>query len=124
MMGYRTPNIDRLANEGAIFTDYYGQQSYGRPRRVHHGSEPHAYRPSKVGLPGAKEGLSEKDPTLAELLKPLGYMTGQFGRTISATVMNFYRPCMASMSSSVTFITSMPRTSRSTPSIPRTPSSN
>jgi len=81
MMGYRTPNIDRVAREGAIFTDLYAQQSCtaGRASFVTGQS---AFRTGllKVGLPGAKEGLSEKDPTLAELLKPQGYATGQFGK--------------------------------------------
>jgi arylsulfatase A-like enzyme len=81
MMGYRTPNIDRIAREGAIFTDLYAQQSCtaGRASFVTGQS---AFRTGllKVGLPGAKEGLSEKDPTLAELLKPQGYATGQFGK--------------------------------------------
>ena len=81
MMGYRTPNIDRIANEGAIFTDYYGQQSCTAGRAAFiTGQSPMRTGLLKVGLPGAKEGLSDKDPTLAELLKPLGYMTGQFGK--------------------------------------------
>ena len=81
MMGYRTPNIDRIANEGAIFTDYYGQQSCTAGRAAFiTGQSPMRTGLLKVGLPGAKEGLSEKDPTLAELLKPQGYVTGQFGK--------------------------------------------
>ena len=81
MMGYRTPNIDRIANEGAIFTDYYGQQSCTAGRAAFiTGQSPMRTGLLKVGLPGAKEGLSEKDPTLAELLKPQGYTTGQFGK--------------------------------------------
>src|SRR5215813_7589041 len=80
-MRYRTPNIDRLANEGAIFTDYYGQQSCTAGRAAFiTGQSPMRTGLLKVGLPGAKEGLSEKDPTLADLLKPLGYVTGQFGK--------------------------------------------
>jgi arylsulfatase len=80
-MGYRTPNIDRIANEGAIFTDYYGQQSCTAGRAAFiTGQSPLRTGLLKVGLPGAKEGLSEKDPTLAELLKPQGYVTGQFGK--------------------------------------------
>jgi len=80
-MGYRTPNIDRIANEGAIFTDYYGQQSCTAGRAAFiTGQSPMRTGLLKVGLPGAKEGLSEKDPTLADLLKPLGYVTGQFGK--------------------------------------------
>ena len=81
MMGYLTPNIDRIANEGAIFTDYYGQQSCTAGRAAFiTGQSPMRTGLLKVGLPGAKEGLSEKDPTLADLVKPLGYMTGQFGK--------------------------------------------
>ena len=81
MMGYRTPNIDRIANEGAIFTDYYGQQSCTAGRAAFiTGQSPMRTGLLKVGLPGAKEGLSSKDPTLADLLKPLGYMTAQFGK--------------------------------------------
>ncbi len=81
MMGYRTPNIDRIANEGAIFTDYYGQQSCTAGRAAFiTGQSPMRTGLLKVGLPGAKEGLSDKDPTLAELLKPQGYVTGQFGK--------------------------------------------
>jgi arylsulfatase A-like enzyme len=81
MMGYRTPNIDRIANEGAIFTDYYGQQSCTAGRAAFiTGQSPMRTGLLKVGLPGAKEGLSDKDPTLADLLKPHGYVTGQFGK--------------------------------------------
>ena len=81
MMGYRTPNIDRIANEGAIFTDHYAQQSCTAGRAAFITGQS-CFRTGllKVGLPGAKEGLSEKDPTLAELLKPQGYATGQFGK--------------------------------------------
>ena len=80
-MGYRTPNIDRIANEGAIFTDYYGQQSCTAGRAAFiTGQSPLRTGLLKVGLPGAKEGLSQKDPTIAELLKPQGYATGQFGK--------------------------------------------
>jgi arylsulfatase A-like enzyme len=81
MMGYRTPNIDRIASEGAVFTDYYGQQSCTAGRSAFiTGQSPLRTGLLKVGLPGAKEGLSEKDPTIAELLKPQGYATGQFGK--------------------------------------------
>ncbi len=81
MMGYRTPNIDRIANEGAIFTDYYGQQSCTAGRAAFiTGQSPMRTGLLKVGLPAAKEGLSAKDPTIAELLKPQGYATGQFGK--------------------------------------------
>ena len=81
MMGYRTPNIDSIANNGAIFTDYYAQQSCTAGRSTFiTGQSPVRTGLTKVGLPGAKEGLSDKDPTLAELLKPLGYVSGQFGK--------------------------------------------
>jgi hypothetical protein len=80
MMGYRTPNIDRIAREGAIFTDCYAQQSCTAGRAAFiTGQSPFRTGLLKVGLPGAKEGLSDKDPTLAELLRPLGYVCGQFG---------------------------------------------
>ena len=81
MVGYRTPNIDRVAKEGMIFTDYYSEQSCtaGRSSFIL-GQSVFRTGLSKVGLPGAKEGISEKDPTIAELLKPLGYATGQFGK--------------------------------------------
>ena len=81
MMGYKTPNIDRLAKEGALFTDFYGQQSCTAGRAAFiTGQSPIRTGLTKVGLPGAKEGLNKADPTIANLLKPLGYMTGQFGK--------------------------------------------
>lgn len=81
MMGYRTPSIDRIAREGAIFTDYYGQQSCTAGRAAFiTGQSPIRTGLLKVGLPGAPEGLSEKDPTIADLLKGQGYVTGQFGK--------------------------------------------
>ncbi|MGB8478483.1 MAG: arylsulfatase [Acidobacteriaceae bacterium] len=81
MMGYRTPNIDRVANEGVAFTDYYGQQSCtaGRASFIT-GQNPIRTGMTKVGMPGATVGLQKEDPTIAELLKPLGYATGQFGK--------------------------------------------
>ncbi len=81
LMGYRTPNIDRLANEGASFTDYYGQQSCTAGRAAFiTGQNPARTGLTKVGMPGSPIGLSAEDPTIAELLKPLGYVTGQFGK--------------------------------------------
>ena len=81
MMGYRTPNIDHIAKKGGLFTDYYAQQSCTAGRAAFiTGQSPIRTGLLKVGLPSAKEGLSDKDPTLAELLKPQGYMTGQFGK--------------------------------------------
>ena len=81
MVGYTTPNIDRIANEGMIFTDYYAEQSCtaGRSSFIL-GQSVFRTGLSKVGLPGAKEGISSLDPTIAELLKPMGYATGQFGK--------------------------------------------
>jgi arylsulfatase A-like enzyme len=81
MMGYRTPNIDRIAEEGLNFTDYYGQQSCTAGRAAFiTGQNPLRTGLTKVGMPGATLGLQADDPTIAELLKPLGYMTGQFGK--------------------------------------------
>jgi arylsulfatase A-like enzyme len=80
-MGYRTPNIDRVANEGVAFTDYYGQQSCTAGRAAFiTGQNPIRTGLTKVGMPGADIGLQAEDPTIAELLKPLGYVTGQFGK--------------------------------------------
>src|SRR5271156_2149711 len=81
MMGYRTPNIDRVAKEGVTFTDYYGQQSCTAGRAAFiTGQNPLRTGLTKVGMPGATVGLQPADPTIAELLKPLGYATGQFGK--------------------------------------------
>ena len=81
LMGYQTPNIDRIANEGAMFTDYYGEQSCTAGRSAFiTGQSPFRVGLTKVGMPGAKQGISDKDPTIAELLKPLGYTSGQFGK--------------------------------------------
>ncbi len=80
-MGYHTPNIDRIANEGMLFTDYYGEQSCTAGRSAFiTGQHPIRTGLTKVGIPGAEIGLQPEDPTLAELLKPLGYMNGQFGK--------------------------------------------
>jgi len=81
IMGYRTPNIDRLAKEGALFTDWYGQQSCTAGRAAFiTGQSPIRTGLTKVGLPGAPEGMKKEDPTIATLLKAQGYMTGQFGK--------------------------------------------
>jgi arylsulfatase A-like enzyme len=81
MMGGRTPNIDRIANEGAKFTDYYAQQSCTAGRAAFiTGQTPLRTGLLMVGLPAAKQGLQDKDPTIAELLKPLGYATAQIGK--------------------------------------------
>jgi len=81
MMGYTTPNIDRLANEGMTFTDCYGEQSCTAGRAAFiMGQSVFRTGLSKVGMPGADVGIRPEDPTIAELLKPLGYATGQFGK--------------------------------------------
>jgi arylsulfatase len=81
LMGFRTPNIDRIAREGMIFTDYYGEQSCTAGRAAFiTGQSVFRTGNSKVGLPGARQGLQKEDPTIADLLKPLGYATGQFGK--------------------------------------------
>ena len=81
MMGYKTPNIDRIAKEGALFTDFYGQQSCTAGRACFiTGQSGFRTGMLKVGLPGAKEGLQARDVTLAQLLKAQGYNTAQFGK--------------------------------------------
>ena len=81
MMGYRTPNIDRIASEGVRFTDYYAEQSCTAGRAAFiTGQMPVRTGLTKVGIPGADLGLQKEDPTLATLLKPMGYATGQFGK--------------------------------------------
>ena len=81
IMGYQTPNIDRIAKEGVVFTDWYGQQSCTAGRAAFiTGQSPMRTGLTKVGLPGAPEGMKVEDPTIAVLLKDQGYMTGQFGK--------------------------------------------
>jgi arylsulfatase A-like enzyme len=81
LVGYQTPNIDRVAKEGMIFTDYYGEQSCTAGRSSYiTGQSVFRTGLSKVGLPGAELGLREEDPTIAGLLKEYGYATGQFGK--------------------------------------------
>ncbi|HIP80679.1 MAG TPA: arylsulfatase, partial [Kiloniellaceae bacterium] len=81
VVGYRTPNIDRIATEGMMFTDYYGEQSCtaGRSSFIT-GQSVYRTGLSKVGLPGAELGMRTEDPTIAGLLKAQGYATGQFGK--------------------------------------------
>jgi arylsulfatase A-like enzyme len=80
-LAYRTPNIDRVANEGVIFTDYYAEQSCTAGRSAFiTGQSVFRTGLSKVGLPGADLGLRKEDVTIAELLKGQGYATGQFGK--------------------------------------------
>jgi arylsulfatase A-like enzyme len=81
MMGYKTPNIDRIAREGVAFTDYYAQQSCTAGRAAFiSGSVPVRSGMTKVGMPGAKEGWQKTDVTMATILKSQGYTTGQFGK--------------------------------------------
>ena len=81
MMGYKTPNIDRIAQEGVFFTDYYGQQSCTAGRAAFiNGSVPVRTGMTKVGIPGAPEGWQKTDVTMATVMKSLGYATGQFGK--------------------------------------------
>jgi len=81
LMGYRTPNLDRIAREGALFTDFYGQQSCTAGRAAFiTGQSPIRTGLTKVGLPGATLGLSDKDPSVGDFMKDLGYATGQFGK--------------------------------------------
>ncbi|AGH81339.1 arylsulfatase [Psychromonas sp. CNPT3] len=81
MMGYSTPNIDSIANDGVKFTNFYAQQSSTAGRSAFiTGQMPKRTGLSKVGMPGAAQGISEKDPTMATMLKELGYATGQFGK--------------------------------------------
>ena len=89
IMGYRTPNIDRIAKEGMMFTDYYAEQSCtaGRSSFIT-GQCTLRTGLSKVGIPGATVGLQARDATIAELLKPLGYATGQFGKKVSFSCRN------------------------------------
>lgn len=81
MMGYKTPNIDRIANEGAVFTDWYGQQSCTAGRAAFIlGQHPFRSGLLTIGMPGDSHGIQSSQPTIADLLKPQGYATGQFGK--------------------------------------------
>ena len=81
MMGYQTPNIDRIAKEGAMFTDWYAQQSCTAGRAAFIlGQHPFRTGLLTIGMPGSEQGIKDNQPTIAELLKPLGYTSGQFGK--------------------------------------------
>ena len=118
MMGYSTPNIDRIADEGMLFTDSYGEQSCtaGRSSFIT-GQSVYRTGMSKVGMPGVDIGLQKEDPTIAELLKPMGYATGQFGKNHLGDLNKFLPTAHGSTSSSATCITSTPRRSRRTRTI-------
>ena len=121
-MGYRTPNIDRVANEGVAFTDYYAQQSCTAGRAAFiTGQNPIRTGLTKVGAPGADVGLHAEDPTIAELLKPLVTPPASSARTIWGTRTSSCRPCMVSTNSSATFTTLTPRKSRRLPDYPKNP---
>jgi arylsulfatase len=118
LMGYKTPNIDRIAREGMMFTDYYAEQSCtaGRSSFIT-GQATLRTGLSKVGLPAATVGLQARDATTAELLKPLGYATGQFGKNHLGD-RNGYLPTVHGFDEFYgNFITSMPRRTRRTGSI-------
>ncbi len=125
VMGYRTPNIDRIAKEGAMFTDFYGQQSCTAGRAAFiTGQSPIRTGLTKVGMPGATLGLSVRgSDASAQFMKNSATRRGSSARTISATATSICRRCTASMNSSATCITSTPRKSRSTRTIRRTRSS-
>ena len=106
MMGYRTPNIDRVANEGVTFTDYYGQQSCTAGRAAFIcGQNPLRTGLTKVGMPGATLGLQAEDPTIAECSSHSVMPPVSSARTISATAMNICQPCTDSTNSSAISIT-------------------
>jgi len=121
MMGYKTPNIDRIANDGILFTDAYGQNSCtaGRASFVT-GQSPFRTGLLKVGLPGAKEGLSSKDITVAEVLKNMGYATGQFGKNHWVTLMSIYPQITVLTNFLVTYTTLMPKKNPKTKTIQKT----
>ena len=120
LMGYQTPNIDRLAKEGMMFTDSYGEQSCtaGRSSFIT-GQSVYRTGLSKVGIPGAPIGMTEKIVTIAARSRTRATRPASSARTISAISTSCCRPTTASTSSSATSITSTPRKSRRWPTIPR-----
>ena len=112
MMG-RTPNIDSIAKEGMLFTDHYGQPSCTAGRAAFiMGQLPVRTGMTTIGIPGSTRGIQKEDPTLAEVLKSVGYATASSARTIWATATSSCRPCTASTNGSAISTTSMPRRSR------------
>jgi arylsulfatase A-like enzyme len=110
LMGYRTPNIDRIADEGMRFTDSYGEQSCTAGRSAFIiGQSVFRTGLSKVGVPAAPIGLQAEDPTIAELLKPLGHTTGQFGKNHLGDRNEFLPTVHGFDEFSATCITSTPR---------------
>ena len=123
-MGYRTPNIDRIANEGVAFTDYYGQQSCTAGRAAFiTGQKPIRTGLTKVGMPGAEIGLRRKTRPSRNCLNRWVTQPVSSARTIWATRTSSCRPCTGSTSSSAISIISTPKRSRKTWTIPRTRSS-
>src|ERR1700676_4592171 len=123
MMGGSTPNIDRIANEGALFTDYYGQQSCTAGRAAFiTGQTPFRTGLLKVGMPAAKQGIQDSDPTIAELLKPLGYVSAQIGKNHLGD-RNEYLPTVHGFDEfyGILYHLKAPSRSRTTRSIRRTP---
>ena len=106
VMGYQTPNIDRIAKEGALFTDAYAQQSCtaGRASFIL-GQHPFRTGLLTIGMPGSPHGIPDWAPTTADLLKEQGYARGSSARTTSATGTRTCRPCTGSTSSTATSIT-------------------
>jgi hypothetical protein len=116
MMGYRTPNIDRIADEGALFTDWYGEQSCTAGRAAFiTGQSPIRTGLTKVGLPGAPEGMTAEDRRSRRSCARSATSPASSGRTTSATGTSISRRCTASTSSTATSITSTPRRSPRTP---------
>jgi arylsulfatase A-like enzyme len=106
VVGYRTPNIDRLAQEGLKFVDYYAENSCTAGRSTFiTGEAPLRTGLSKVGVPGATAGLQASNITIAQALKPLGYATGQFGKNHLGDRNEYLPQPMASMNSSAISIT-------------------
>jgi arylsulfatase len=106
LMGYKTPNIDRLAKEGALFTDFYAQQSCTAGRAAFIlGQHPFRTGLLTIGMPGSPQGIPDWAPTIGDLLKQQGYTTGQLARTISAIGTSSCRPITGSMCFSATCTT-------------------
>ena len=121
LVGYKTPNIDRIAREGMMFTDYYAENSCTAGRSTFiTGQVCLRTGLCKVGIPGATVGLQDRDITIAQALKPLGYATGQFGKDHLGDRDEFLPTNTASTSSSATSTTSTLRRNRSDPTIRRT----
>jgi arylsulfatase len=121
VVGYQTPNIDRIAKEGMLFTDYYAENSCTAGRSTFiTGQVAKRTGLSKVGMPGVPVGLQARDVTIAQALKAQGYATGQFGKNHLGDRDEYLPPTMVSTSSSATCTTSTPKRNRNGPTGPRT----